>query len=205
MSGFAPEIVKVGGLTRGGATRHALALRKDDLYETPAEATRTLLRYEATIPKRIWEPACGPGAIVAIMRAAGRDVVATDLVDYGCPDSAAGIDFLMEHKAPEGVDCIVTNPPFKLGDQFVRHALTLCPTVIVLMRLAYLEGAGRADLHRKHLERVWVGIERLPMMHRAGWQGNKSGNAAQPFAWFVFRRNTQGSPATIRHVSWRGA
>src|SRR5262249_53674595 len=33
-----------------------------DLYETPPCATRALLHFErAHMPRRIWEPACGPG------------------------------------------------------------------------------------------------------------------------------------------------
>lgn len=196
----------VTGRNSGGAeTRHALKDRKDDLYETPAAAVHTLLRHEATLGQRIWEPACGPGAVVSILRAHGKDVVATDLVNYGCPDSQSGIDFLMEHKAPEGVQSIVTNPPFKLADEFVRHGLSLVPTVVMLLRLAYLEGACRMDLHQKHLERVWIGAERLPQMHRHGWDGPKQSNSGRAFAWFVFRRDKGSAPATIRHVSWRAA
>ena len=70
------------------AGRHRLAERGDDLYETPPEATRALLQVER-LPHRIWEPACGPGAIARVLRDAGHAVVATDLVDYGCPDSAS--------------------------------------------------------------------------------------------------------------------
>jgi hypothetical protein len=51
--------------------RHALADRKDDLYETPDVAVRALMRVE-NLPLRIWEPACGRGAIVRVLRAAGQ-------------------------------------------------------------------------------------------------------------------------------------
>lgn len=196
-------ILEPRGNVRGGAIRHALKDRRDDLYETHPVATRTLLRHEATLGQVIWEPACGPGAMVTVLREAGKTVIATDLVDYGCPDSSAGVDFLMESRAPEGAQSIVTNPPFKLMDAFVRHGLRLCPTVVVLGRLAYLEGACRADLHTTHLERVWVGIERLPMMHRHGHAGSRTANSAMPFAWFVFRARKTSGPATLRHVSWR--
>lgn len=189
----------------GAESRHALRDRKDDLYETPDVAVHALLRHEATLGQHIWEPACGPGAIVRILRGAGKTVTATDLVDYGCPDSAAGVDFLMEHKAPESVDSIVTNPPFKLADEFVRHSLLLAPTVCMLLRLAYLEGACRMDLHQRHLERVWIGVERLPQMHRHGWEGPKQSNSGRAFAWFVFRRDKGREPATIKHISWRAA
>lgn len=186
----------------GGGRRHKLADRKNDLYETPPEATRALIRHEATLPRRIWEPACGPGAIVRELRAAGRDVVSSDLVSYGTPDQDYTADFLMEFRAPEGVGGIVTNPPFKLSDAFVRKGLELCPVVIILNRLAFLEGAGRSDIIDRHLERVWVGVERLPMIHRDGWEGPKA-SSAMPFAWFVFRRDRLGASTTLRRISWR--
>jgi hypothetical protein len=190
-------------MSRGGAIRHALKDRGDDLYETPPQATRALLRHEATLGPVIWEPACGPGAMVEVLRAAGKRVIASDLRDYGCPDSSHGIDFLMERAAPAGVTAIVTNPPYKLADDFIRNALQLCPTVCMLLRLGFLEGAGRSDIIDGHLERVWIGVERLPMMHRDGWDGAKITNSAMPFGWFVFRRDLQG-PQTFKRISWRG-
>ena len=49
------------------------------------------------LPQTIWEPACGPGAIVRVLRDAGHRVIATDLVDYRSPDQDhAGRDFLLE-------------------------------------------------------------------------------------------------------------
>jgi hypothetical protein len=42
--------------------RHPHAERGLDLYETPAVAVEALLRVER-LPHRIWEPACGRGAI----------------------------------------------------------------------------------------------------------------------------------------------
>jgi hypothetical protein len=170
--------------------RHRLAARKDDLYETPPEAVRALLRVES-LPESIWEPACGPGSIVGVLRAAGRRVYATDLVDYGCPDSESGVDFLMERAAPD-VGAIVTNPPFKLGAEFVTHALTLCPRVIMLLRLAFLESRRRSDLiDGGSLARVHVFQSRLPMMHRHGWSGPRASSSI-PFAWFVWDRAHHG-------------
>ena len=47
--------------------RHQTAARGDDLYETPSEAVLALLEVE-DLPDSIWEPACGPGAIVRVLR-----------------------------------------------------------------------------------------------------------------------------------------
>src|ERR1700682_5911061 len=83
-------------------TKAALSERKNDLYESPPEAVRALLRAE-DVPAVIWEPACGPGSIVRVLRAAGRHVVATDLVDYDSPDQDEhGWDFLSERQLPIG-------------------------------------------------------------------------------------------------------
>jgi hypothetical protein len=190
-----------------GASRHALKERGNDLYETPDVATLTLLRVEP-MASRIWEPAAGRGAIARHLMAAGHHVTMTDLVAYEGADAGitSGVDFLMERRAPEGVEAIVTNPPYKLSDQFIRHALTLVPRVIVLLRLMALEGANRSDLIDGHLTRVWAGIERLPMMLREGWEGAKIGNSGAPFAWFVFDAAPRGEAAIeLRRMSWREA
>jgi len=181
--------------------RAPLVERKDDLYETPACAVHALLRCEK-LPSVIWEPACGRGAISRILLAAGHDVRSTDLVDYGFGES--GIDFLMETRAPKDCECVVTNPPFKLADQFVRHALRLAPRVIVLLRWAYAEGAGRADLIDEHLTRVWLGKERLPFMHRDGYEGRRNANSGAPFAWFVFEQQRRiPTGFLVQRMSWR--
>lgn len=185
------------------AGRAPLADRKDDLYETPPEAVRALLAVE-TIPKgAIWEPACGPGSIVRELKNAGHRVYATDLVDYEMSDQdAARIDFLMEQQAPGfHIGSIVTNPPYKLAGQFVRHALVMCPRVIMLLRLAFLESERRsAILDNGWLARVHVFRNRLPRMHRDGYEGPKSSSSIA-FAWFVWDREHSG-PAQLNRISW---
>ena len=91
-----------------------------EFYPTPPEAIRALLSVE-TFKGPIWEPACGDGAIAQELEAAGYDVVATDLAEYGYGES--GRDFLAE---PEPLaPTIITNPPYGRGlaDRFVRQAL----------------------------------------------------------------------------------
>jgi hypothetical protein len=178
--------------------RHTLAERKADLYETPEVATRALLRVES-LPRRIWEPATGRGAISRVLRDAGHEVVEQDLVDYGVPGIKTGIDFLMERQAP--ADCIVTNPPYKLANEFVARALDLVPTVIMLLRLAFLESEGRTNiLEDRGLHRIHVFRLRLPMMHRDGWEGRKS-NSGMAFAWFRWDRHYTGAPE-LHRISW---
>src|SRR5262249_37313570 len=140
----------------------------------------------------MWEPACGPGSIVGVLRSAGHQVYATDLVDWGCPDSTSGVDFLLERPPRFPVGAIVTNPPYMLAGQFVAHALMLCPRVIMLLRLAFLESKRRTPiLENCGLARVHAFRKRLPMMHRHGWQGPRASSSIV-FAWFVWDREHHG-------------
>ena len=182
-----------------GTARGPLRDRGNDLYETPECATLALLRVEQ-LPKRIWEPACGRGAIVRVLRAHGHEVLASDLIDYCDPTCFYRRNFLLEHKLSKCCECILTNPPFSLAEEFVEHALELCPYVIMLLRLAFLESERRSHiLDTGSLARIHVFRRRLPMMHRDGWTGPKT-SSAMAFAWFVWDRGHIG-PATINRVS----
>jgi hypothetical protein len=165
-----------------------------DLYETPAEAIRALLRVE-TFRGSIWEPACGPGAIVRELRAAGHKVFATDIEPdaYGCLDARGGVDFLMQQRAPPGVESVVTNPPYRDATAFARHALTLVPRVFLLLRLLFLESQKRVDIiDGGNLARVRLFIDRVQQMHRAGWEGPKTDSNPMALAWFCWDRNYTG-------------
>jgi hypothetical protein len=189
-----------------GAKRSALNERSNDLYETPACAIRTLMNVEG-LPRVIWEPCAGRGAISRELISAGHAVIASDLVAYPGADNGieTGVDFLMEWKPPTGCSAIVTNPPFKNSDAFIRHGIELGCTVYVLLRLMAIEGSNRSDIIDRHLIRIRAGIERLPMMHREGWGGPRIGNSGAPFAWFVFSAlpRPPDSPIELRRMSWR--
>lgn len=182
--------------------RAPLIERRGDCYDTPPEAVHALLAVEQ-LPHVIWEPACGTGNIVLPLRAAGYRVIASDLNKRGCYDSHFGIDFLFPGFDPKA-DAIVTNPPFALAEQFVAIALERAPLVIMLLRLAFMESERRSHiLDNAGLARVHVFAKRLPMMHRAGWEGRKA-NSGMAFAWFVWQRGHIG-PATIDRISWEAA
>src|SRR4029077_19731039 len=94
-----------------------------------------------------------------------------------------------------------TNPSFQIITEFVAHALDLCPRVIVLARLAFLESERRTEiLEHRGLARVHVFRRRLPMMHRSGWNGPCASSAIS-FAWFSCERAHTGPPIVDR-ISW---
>jgi hypothetical protein len=66
----AVEQIRRGNVT--GVAMHPHAERGLDLYETPAPAVHALLGVER-FDGSIWEPACGPGAIVRVLRGTGHN------------------------------------------------------------------------------------------------------------------------------------
>jgi hypothetical protein len=135
---------------------------------------------------------------VRVLREVGHVVYASDLIDYGIQHQATK-DFLEVNGPPLGCKCIVTNPPYKLATQFVRHAITLVPKVCMLLRLAFLEGVGRDDVLSK-LARVHVFKNRLPRMHRDGWRGARA-TSTIAFGWFVWDRAHTGA-IELDRIAW---
>jgi hypothetical protein len=184
-------------LAPSSATR---AERGDDTYPTPPAAVHALLTVEQ-FPDPIWEPAAGPGGIVQVLRETGHQVVATTITDQGCADCRGGVDFLEQREAPPGVTAILTNPPFSLAADFVRHGLTLVPRVAMLLRLAFLESIDRTDIiEGGQLARIYAFRNRLPMMHRDGWTGPKAGNA-HAYGWFVWEVDHNGPPTLAARIT----
>src|SRR5262245_36394405 len=179
--------------------RHPHAERGLDLSETPSVAVEALLRAEP-LPRNIWEPAAGRGAIVRVLRNYSHNVVASDVHDYGGLDFVG--DFLAQEQMPTGCEAIVTNPPFKFVEPFVARSLELAPLVIMLLRLAFLESERRCHiLEGRGLARVHVFRKRLPMMHRDQWAGRKA-NSGMSFAWFTWIRGYNSGPTIINRISW---
>lgn len=231
-----PGVALAGGGARvtgsNARARHALDQRGDDLYETPPEAVCAILPvlkdlygslpgvHDENGPWIFWEPCCGPGAIVKVLREAGHCVVASDLVDYGDRwKGGPGLDpfwrrdVLLERLPPFDLDpartIVVTNPPYKIAGEVVRH---LRDVVGVreqwhLLRLPFLEGAGRADLIEpgSGLRTVMVSSRRLPMIHRDGWDGPVAGSSVA-YAWFRWvRPDAWPGPAELGRFDWRVA
>jgi hypothetical protein len=195
-----------------GNRRDSNEVRGADFYASPYAALPPLLVAEGNrLPKTLWEPACGNGALVVPLRNRGFSVVATDMHEWGCPGAETGLDFLgsaVDHipsLMPTTSFGIVTNPPFNIIEPFIERAVSLAPYVAILCRLAFLESEGRMNwFPRVGLRRIHVIGERLPMMHRHGYEGPKLSNAGMCFAWFIFERGKRRAlQVPARWVSWK--
>ena len=160
-----------------------------DWYVEPAwvvDALFAVERFEGVI----FDPACGGGRIPERAKAAGYEAVGSDIAhrDYGIR-----ADFLRFERGNDAVN-IVTNPPYSLTEQFVRHALSITTgKVAIITRLAFLESQRRRDgLFREHPPaRVWVCSKR-PSMPPGGTDVPAKGGSVA-YAWFVWDRAHQGA------------
>jgi len=188
-----PEVVRTKRQNAGMTGSNVDGSReRDDFYPTPPELTQALLSVER-FDCGVWEPACGDGAVSREFEAAGYGVVSTDLVDRGYGQSRR--DFLFETAMPADCMHIVTNPPFKLGEQFWERACSLAPgKVAFLCRLTWLESVKRAALFSRYpLARVWICPWR-PKLQR-GRLATEADNAGMlAFAWYVRDPAHQGPP-----------
>lgn len=167
-----------------GAFKPTLKRRADldgpDFFPTPAWATHALVESER-FEGEIWECACGDGAMAEVLTNAGYKVRATDLYARGHGES--GVDFL---SATAPVDNIVTNPPYNAAEAFVAQGLKLARhKFALLLRLAFLEGANRANtIFLTHPPaRVWIFCERITFYMK---DAERAGGGTTAYAWFVW-------------------
>jgi hypothetical protein len=190
--------------------------RGDNFYQTPVEATRTLLAYES-FSGTVWESSCGLGAISRVLEEAGYEVILSDLVERGTVTQHGELqtvgDFLATtpNEPGEGWD-IVTNPPYgEILNDYVAHALRVHKPrkMALLLNLNFICGFDDDDrnfaMDENPPARVYVFKRRLPMMHREGWDGKKASSRMNT-AWFVWERQDDGSygdTTVIKRVDWK--
>lgn len=159
-----------------------------DDFPTPPWATRALCEW---ISERgmlggetsCREPAANRGHMVKPLREYFASVEASDIHDYGAGFPQA--DYLFGPD-PEPVDWTVTNPPFRLAEQFIERALrTSRHGVAVIVRSAFLEGVGRhVRLFRPHPPRLILQFSERVVMHKGRLSPN--GSTATAYCWIVW-------------------
>lgn len=173
-----------------GASSHSKDEReKDDFYRTDPIAAECLIRLMGDeLPQNIWECACGDGALAEVFKKHGYQVKATDLINRGY--GVAGVDFLTNDEKFSGA--IITNPPFKHAESFVRQALEKVHTgdyVCLFLRTLFLEGKARKKLFEQYPpKQVLVSSSRINCS-KPSYKGTSS---AMSFSWFIWQKGYQG-------------
>lgn len=154
--------------------------RSLDYYPTPPDVTQALLAFLALAPCRVWEPACGDGAMSKVMIDSGHTVFSSDIRETGY--GQGGIDFLTAHQA---CDAIITNPPFAASEEFIRHALTQAETVAMVLKSQYWHAAKRQRLFAE-LPPAYV----LPLTWRPDFMsGERGGSPTMDVLWTVWLKD----------------
>lgn len=174
-----------------------------DFYPTPAAAVLPFLRHERTAifrahGGRVWEPAAGDGAIATLLRAALCKVVESDLYRHrrGRKEPALAVrQCFLKFRKPLA-KAVITNPPFMLAEEFIRHALGLgAHYVAMFLPITFLAGVKRADILDK-LARVLVLSWRVTLKPKGVTLKN---SGVVTYAWFVWERGHRG-PATVHRL-----
>ncbi|MGE3066307.1 MAG: hypothetical protein AB7K67_12010 [Hyphomicrobiaceae bacterium] len=154
-----------------------------DFFPTPPWATFALIDNEK-FSGDIWECACGDGAMSTVLGEASTHVVSTDLFNRGFGES--GVDFIGSDR---NADNIITNPPYNCAEAFVRTGASQAKRKFaLLLRLAFLEGANRANTVFAHTppSRVWVFSERITFYPKGA---AVKGSGTTAYAWFVWDKD----------------
>ena len=153
--------------------------RELDFYPTPPEVTHALMCFLKLKPQSMWEPACGNGAMAEVLKTHGHNVLSTDLRETGYGTSK--LDFLVEKRE---CDAIITNPPFSISEEFIRHALSQTEIVAMLLKSQYWHAKKRVALFNESPP-AYV----LPLSWRPDFLGEE-------------RRNKDKKNSPVMEVCW---
>lgn len=168
--------------------RPAPARNGPDYWPTPpcllAALTSHLL--PSIPPGRIWEPACGDGRLAEAMRAAGRNVVATDA--YRIP----ALNFLHDAPPDPKLVALVTNAPFNRLNEFITRALQhhdsgMVQDAVLLLRGDHPMAQKRAPLLRR-AHSLWY------CCWRPRWIEHSTTPPRWSFIWAHWKREYKGPP-----------
>lgn len=101
------------------------------------------------------------------------------------------MDFLKCTDSFEGD--IITNPPYKYAEEFIKHGLDLIPEgnkVCMLLKVQFLEGKMRRKMFEEIPPKtVWISSSRI----KHGINGDFSrANSMMAIAWYVWEKGYKG-------------
>lgn len=159
-----------------------------DDFPTPPWATRAICEKLEIIfgpmrAKTCREPAANRGHMVKPLREYFAEVRASDVHDYGSGYPVQ--DYLMPIPE-EQVDWTISNPPFRLAEQFIHKARRQSRQgVAMIVRSAFLEGQGRYDrlFAQDPPAFVFQFVERV-VMHKG--KLSPDGSTATAYSWLIW-------------------
>jgi hypothetical protein len=136
------------------------------------------------------EPACGAGHMAKVLKEYFGKVRSSDAYPYGYGAVRDYLDIPYEANA---VDWVITNPPFRLAEQFVQRSLIVARRgVAVLVRTVFIESVGRYRNLFEHNPPVKFAqyTERVPMVRG---RLDRKASTATGYAWLVWEKSSASS------------
>lgn len=171
---------------------------ENDYYATNPKALEMLLS-NFNLPKgKTLEPCVGEGHLARVLEKYGCDVDCIDLVDRGYPNTIIH-DFLT-YRSSIKYNCVVTNPPYSLAEEFIRKSMSLLkPKGICCMflKIQFLEGAKRKIFYEEYPPKyIYVFRNRMATWNNGKELDPKGKRWATTIchAWFVFEEGFHGEP-----------
>lgn len=140
----------------------------------------------------VWEPACNRGYMAEPLKEYFDCVHTSDIHDYGYGDKVSDFLFPIPFDFVD-VDWVITNPPFRLAEQFIDRAFHLSlEGVAMIVRTSFLEGVGRYErLFTKNPPSVIAQFaERVPMVKG---RLTEKGSTATAYCWLVWVMGKEGT------------
>jgi len=166
-----------------------------DDFPTPPWATRALCEYLLPTIElagaTCLEPACGRGYMARPLTEYFRSVDAADAYHYGF---APIRDFLTYPYETGSHDWVITNPPFRLAEDFVLRALMVARRgVAILARSVFLESSGRYEaIFSRTPPAIFAQfVERVPMVKG---RLDRKASTATGYAWLIWDKEHDGNP-----------
>lgn len=167
-----------------------------DDFPSPPWATRALC--EAIAPRcrqplghlTVREPCANRGHMARPLGEYFGAVDAADIFDYGAGYPVQ--DYLFGPD-PDPVDWSVTNPPFRLAEQFIERALdTSRVGTAIFARTALLEGVGRFQrVFSKRPPTLILQFSERVVLHKG--KLSEKGSTATSYAWFLWEKDWLGT------------
>lgn len=175
-----------------------------DDFPTPPWATRALCEwiqgnYQDLSGCVAREPAANRGHMVKPLQEYFGFVEASDIHDYG---TGYPVNDYLWGLNPDPVHWTITNPPFRLAEQFIERALdTSKYGVAVIVRAAFLEGQGRYErLFSKNPPSYVLQFTERVVMHKGRLA--PEGSTATAYAWLIwFTEDPQPVDTRIRWIA----
>lgn len=191
----------MSGQNRSHAVMAQRAEAQDSLDDFPTQpwGVRALVEYVLTpafLPLgSVWEPACNRGFMARALAEYFKRVITSDVCDYGWSGQQRVEDFLFPTTvAGEPVEWIITNPPFRLAEDFIAKALKIARVgCAMLVRTSFLEGVGRYErLYSANPPTMTAQfVERLPMVKG---RVDPKASTATSYIWLVWAHGVERKP-----------